>query len=81
MLHIASAVVQARLAEQDRVAGAIATLPGAEVAGVDQGRIIVVLEANCQDTLAETLHRIAALDHVLSATLVFEHAEPEEDAA
>jgi len=77
MLHIASAVVKVRPAVQDFVAQRIAALAGAEVVAADQGRIIVVLEAGCHRDLAGTLDSIAALNEVLSAVLVFEHAEPE----
>jgi len=79
MLHIASAVVKTRPANQDAVSATIADLPGADVHAVDHGRIIVVLEARQHRDLATTLDHIAGLDGVLSATLVFEHAEPEED--
>jgi nitrate reductase NapD len=81
MLHIASALVKARPADQDTVAMTIAALPGTEVLAVDHGRIIVVIEAAQQHDVAGTLDRMAALDGVLSATLVFEHGEPEEDLA
>ena len=74
-LHIASAVVKARPAIQDAVAARIAELAGAEVAVIDHGRIIVVLESLQRHDLAATLERIADLDGVLSATLVFEHSE------
>jgi periplasmic nitrate reductase NapD len=75
MLHIASAVVMARPTSQHDVAAQIASLDGADVAAVERGRIIVVLEASQQHLIADTLHRIAALEHVLSTTLVFEHSE------
>jgi nitrate reductase NapD len=81
MVHIASAVVQARPADQDAVVASIAAFPGTEIMAAGQGRIIVVLEAGCHHDIGETLHRIADLAGVLSATLVFEHSEPEEDVA
>jgi periplasmic nitrate reductase NapD len=81
MLHIASAVVKARPAAQDTVATNVAELTGAEVVAVDHGRIIVVLESSHHRALADTLDRIAGLDGVLSATLVFEHSEPEGEPA
>ena len=75
MLYIASAVVMARPASQQDVAGHIASFDGTDVVVVESGRIVVVLEAARQGQIAETLHRIAALEDVLSATLVFEHSE------
>jgi nitrate reductase NapD len=79
MLHIASAVVKARPAEQDAVLARIAALAGTEIMAADRGRIIVVIEAAHHRDIADTLDRLAMLDGVLSATLVFEHAEPEKD--
>ena len=81
MLYIASAVVKARPSVQEVVAAAIAALDGAEVLVTDHGRIIVVLELHRPGVLGETLNRIADVDGVLSATLVFEHSEPEGDTA
>ena len=74
-LHIASAVVKARPAIQEAVAARIAALAGTEVAAVDQGRIIIVIEAGGREQIGATLRDIADLDGVLSATLVFEHSE------
>jgi nitrate reductase NapD len=75
MLYIASAVVMARQASLQDLAERIASFDGTDVLAVERGRIVVVLEACQQDRIAETLHRIAALEDVLSATLVFEHSE------
>ena len=47
----------------------------------DHGRIIVVLESDQHGALGETLNRIADVEGVLSATLVFEHSEPEGETA
>jgi nitrate reductase NapD len=77
MLHIASAVVKARPAAQDMLVERIAALAGAEVLTADHGRIIVILEASRHRALADTLDCIAGMDGVMSATLVFEHSEPE----
>ena len=49
---------------------------------IDHGRIIVVLEcATSTAHLGETLNQIADVEGVLSATLVFEHTEPEGETA
>ena len=81
MLYIASAVVKAWPSVQDAVTAAIAALDGAEVLVADHGRIIVVLESDRPGVLGETIHQIADVDGVLSATLVFEHSEPEGETA
>ncbi|MFL5279763.1 MAG: chaperone NapD [Rhodopila sp.] len=76
MLHIASAVLKARPEDQAKVADSIAALPGAELHGAEGGRLIVVLEADERAAIAGLLDQLATLDGVLSATLVFEYAEP-----
>jgi nitrate reductase NapD len=81
MLHIAFAVVKALPANQHMVAQRIAALAGTDVVAIDQGRIIVVLETGEQHVISDTLNHIVGLDGVLSATLVFEHSEPEGDVA
>jgi nitrate reductase NapD len=81
MLHIASAVVKVRPADQHAVAERITALAGTDVVAIDQGRIIVVLETADQHVISDTLNYIAGLEGVLSATLVFEHSEPEGEAA
>ena len=81
MLHILSAVVRTLPATQDLVARRIAAYDGADVLAVDHGRIIVVLEAGDQRDLGDMLNRIAGMDGVLSATMVFEHSEPDGAAA
>ena len=76
-LHIASLVVRCRperIAELER---ALATLPGAEIAATDaSGKLVVTLESASEQVIARRLEEIGALPGVLSATLVFHHAEP-----
>jgi nitrate reductase NapD len=76
--HISSVLVSARPAAVAAVAAAIAALPGAEVCHVEGARIIAVLEGPDRDILGGLLTRIALLDDVLAANLVFEHVEPFE---
>jgi nitrate reductase NapD len=79
MLHIASAIIKTRRLEQEAVRAAIAAMPGAEIVAAEAGRVVVVLEAGHGPAISDMLDQVAALQGVLSATLVFEHAEPEED--
>jgi nitrate reductase NapAB chaperone NapD len=81
MLHIASAIVKARPIAQAQLVTRIAAFAGAEVVAAEQGRIIVVLKAGNHGALADTLHCIAGLDGVLSATLVFGYSKPDGEAA
>ncbi|HEY7580644.1 MAG TPA: chaperone NapD [Acetobacteraceae bacterium] len=79
MLHIASAIIKTRRLEQEAVRAAIAAMPGADIVAAEAGRVVVVLEADHSPAISDMLDQVAALQGVLSATLVFEHAEPEED--
>ena len=75
MLHISSAVVTAWPGDCAEVARRIAALPDTEVRHADGSRIIVVMEGPDSGTIGERLAAIALIDGVLSANLVFEHAE------
>ena len=76
--YISSILVSAQPAEAAAVADAIAALPDTEVALVERGRIIAVLEGASRGEIGDRLTRIALMDGVLAANLVFEHAEPLE---
>ena len=74
--HIASIVVQARPAALAAVSSAIAALPGAEVQAVDPvGKLVVVVTANGERTIADHLLAINAIAGVLTASLVFHAVE------
>lgn len=86
--HVSGIVVHAVEAKADQVAGWIDTLEGAEVAGREGGRLVVVLEAADEHALADLVNRISLYDHVYSAALVSHFvddpvldADPETDAA
>jgi nitrate reductase NapAB chaperone NapD len=73
--HVSGIVVHAVEAEADRVAGWIDTLAGAEVAGREGGRLVVVLEAADEHALADLVNRISLYDHVYSAALVSHYVD------
>lgn len=76
-LHIASLVVRCRPERIPALEHAIAALPGAEIAATDPaGKLVVTLESTTERVVADRLEEIGALPGVLSATLVFHHAEP-----
>ena len=75
MLHVSSAVVTAWPRDCADVARRIAALPDTEVHHVEGSRIIVVMEGPDIGTVGGRLAEIALMDGVLSANLVFEHAE------
>jgi nitrate reductase NapD len=72
---ISSAVVSAFPERASAVAQAIATLPGTEVRAVQGGKIVILLEGRESGEIGARLAEIALMDGVLTANLVYEHAE------
>lgn len=73
--YISSAVVIALPARREEVAVILATIPGVEVHAGDGSRIVVTIEGTTSGELGATLTRIALMDGVLAANMVFEHVE------
>ena len=75
-LHIASLVVHSTPRRLERVAGAIAAMPGALVhASSANGKLVVTLEAPTSESMTQSVSTIQRLDGVLSATLVYQCAD------
>lgn len=75
-LHITSLVVHSTPARAERVAGFVATLPGAEVHAISpQGKLVVTLEAGNSDEMLSLVQQIQRTDGVLSAAIVYECAD------
>lgn len=82
VLNISSLVVQARPEYMADVTKAIEQLPGAEIPVSDpMGKIVVVLELEGDRVLSERIDQIQKMAGVLSASLVYHHAEGASDAA
>ena len=75
---ISSAVVMVLPAARQQVGDVLATLPGVEIHAGDGSRIVITIEGETSGILGETLTRIALLDGVLAANMVFEHAVSQE---
>lgn len=80
-VHISSAVVMAWPERADAVATQLRGLPGTEVAQVENGKIVIVMEAASSGELGGRLAQIADLPGVLAANMVFEQVLDEGDAA
>lgn len=78
-IHIASLIVHVQPAGADAVADRIAHLAGADLVARDGGKLIVVLEADHDSALADTIAAVGALAGVLAATPVFHHWEETEE--
>ncbi|NGN42688.1 chaperone NapD [Mesorhizobium sp. CGMCC 1.15528] len=76
--HISSAVVLALPERRADVAERLADMRGVEVHASEGSRIVVTIEGPTSGMLGETLTTISAIDGVLAANMVFEHAEDQE---
>jgi len=75
-IHIAGAIVHVRPVRLPCARAAIAQMAGVEVrAADDRGKLVVVIEAQSAATVLDRLDEIRRLDGVLSALLVYQHAE------
>ena len=77
--HISSAVVVALPARREDVHARLAEMPGVEVHAAEGTRLVVTIEGPTTGMLGETLTRIALLDGVIAANMVFEHIEAHEE--
>ncbi|QOF75606.1 chaperone NapD (plasmid) [Aminobacter sp. SR38] len=76
--HISSAVVSALPHKADSVALQLASMEGVEVRARHQGKIVVVIEGDNTGAMGDSLTRMALLDGVVAANMVFEHIEEAE---
>lgn len=71
---ISSAIVLARSECVGDIAASITRL-GAEIGGIENGRIIVVMEGPSPGALGAFLSEICNIDGVVAANMVFEYVE------
>ena len=74
-LHISSLVVHAHPAAVPAIRPVIEGLPGIEIHAEQNGKLVLTLETESEQTIVEHLNRISLLDGVLAATLVYHHVE------
>ncbi len=70
--HISSALVLAFPDQRQAIIQRISQMPHTEVHGIENGKIIVVLEGASVGEIGERLITISLMDGVLAANLVFE---------
>ncbi|MQW70070.1 glutamate synthase [Sinorhizobium medicae] len=73
--HISSAVIMTMTHMRERVVATLAEIPNVEVYAHEAGKIVIVIEGTSTGMLGETLSRIALLEGVVAANMVFEHVE------
>ena len=67
-----------------RMAGLMAQLrdlPQTEIALHEAGKLVLVMETDCETAIAETLTRLQLMDGVASAALVYHHTLNDEEGA
>ena len=75
---ISSAVVVVLPHREDEMAETLAALPCVEVRARGNNRLVLVLEGPGIDAVGGLLTRIAVMDGVIAANMVFEHVEPSD---
>lgn len=80
-MHISSLVVQARPERLDEVSKAIITRGGEIPASDPDGKLVVVLETESEQTITDFLNEVAVMQGVLSANLVFHHIDEQDPAS
>ncbi|WP_457331997.1 chaperone NapD [Rhizobacter sp. P5_C2] len=75
-LHIASLVVHSSPSRAPALAVTLAELPGAVIHAVtDRGKLVITLEASSAGDMIGLVQTIQRTDGVLSAALVYQHAD------
>ena len=77
--HIASLLVRARPERAAAVAARIASQAHSEVYAVEQGKIVVVLEAPSEHALAQRMDELRGEPDVLFVNLVFHQVDGQAD--
>jgi nitrate reductase NapD len=73
--HVSSAVVVALPARMEALARELAAMPGIEVHGHNDSRLVIVLEGSTSGELGASLAAISLMEGVISASMVFEQTE------
>lgn len=79
--HIASLLVHVRPDRLEPVRAAVAGTAGAEIHAEQDGKLVVVVEGPHEGWIADRMTEMHLMDGVLSAVLVFHHAEAVAEAA
>lgn len=79
-MNIAGVLVHARSDSSEQVAASLGRIPGLEIhARTEDHRFIVTIEEHDQAIISNTLLKLYGIKGVLSAAMVYQHCEPEEN--
>lgn len=80
-MDIASAIVNAVPGRREAVRAALLAMSGVEVhAETPDGRFVVTVEDTAQATAADTIIELHRLDGVLSAAMVYQYSDHQEQS-
>ncbi|MDH4133355.1 MAG: chaperone NapD [Gammaproteobacteria bacterium] len=81
-MHIAGVLVHTRPEWIENVHAKLLAIDGLELHATNpDGRMVVTIESDDRNKVAETLYRINTAENVLSASLVYEQSESENTEA
>jgi nitrate reductase NapD len=72
--HVSSVLVHVLPQHKAAVSRRLSQIPGAEIHGEANGKIVVVLEAASASTIGEHVLKMSLLDGVIAASLVYEQS-------
>jgi len=72
-MNICSLVVHARPERVPAVAAQLGRLPGVEIHGQGEGRLVVTVEDTAQTLAADTLAAVNGVDGVISTALIYHY--------
>ena len=79
-MNISSALVHAHPTNATAVAKRLAALPGVEVHGISpEGKLIVTIESDDDDSTLATYTRIGQLEGILAAAMIYNQTESEPE--
>ena len=78
-MNICGVLVHARPENTERLEQRLLSIAGIEVHGInDDGRMVVTLEQDDENLMADTLMNLQNLDGVISASMIYHHCEEDE---
>ncbi|OOZ40034.1 chaperone NapD [Solemya elarraichensis gill symbiont] len=77
-MNICGILVHAQPTNFDAVRERLLSVNGIEVHGMsDEGRVVITLEEDDENAMADALHKVQTLEGVISASMIYHHNEDE----
>lgn len=78
-MNICGVLVHVSRARTDEVERALAAVPGVDLHGGADGRLVITIEDQASASAADSLRQIQLLPGVVTAALVYHHFEPDQE--